>query len=64
MNHSMTTVTTMTTAERRPDAPGARGQHTPLSAIDPLGTAAMRSAGRVADPAARPARPVTFNSAL
>ncbi|MFI6334328.1 hypothetical protein [Streptomyces sp. NPDC050535] len=42
-----------------------RRSHTPLSAIDPLGTAAVRSAGRVTDiPGRRPVRPITFDSAL
>jgi hypothetical protein len=42
-----------------------RRQHTPLSAIDPLGTAAVRSAGRVTDiPGRRPTKPITFDSAL
>ncbi|MEV7343871.1 hypothetical protein [Streptomyces sp. NPDC093544] len=42
-----------------------RRSHTPLSAIDPLGTAAVRSAGRVTDiPGRRPVKPITFDSAL
>jgi len=59
MNHS----TTM--AERGPDTLRQdRRQHTPLSAIDPLGTDTMRSAGRVTDPAVSSVRPVTFNSTV
>ncbi|MCX4993438.1 hypothetical protein [Streptomyces sp. NBC_00568] len=42
-----------------------RRPHTPLSAIDPLGIAAVRAAGRVPDiPGRRPGKPVTFDSAL
>ena len=42
-----------------------RRAHTPLSAIDPLGRAAVRSAGRVTDvPGRRTVKPITFDSAL
>ena len=42
-----------------------RRPHTPLFAIDPTGTAAVRAAGRVTDiPGRRPGKPITFDSAL
>ncbi|MFF8530932.1 hypothetical protein ACN6K9_006315 [Streptomyces sp. SAS_267] len=50
-----------------------RRQHTRLSAIDPLGTAATRAAERSAPapaelppgwPPAKPVKPITFDSAL
>lgn len=42
-----------------------RRPHTPLSAIDPLGAAAVRAAGRVTDiPGRRTVKPITFDSAL
>jgi len=60
MNVSVTPATHRSAAPRP-----ARKQHTPLSAIDPLGAAAVRSAGRVTDvPGRRPAKPITFDSAL
>lgn len=45
--------------------PPPKRKHTPLSAIDPLGAAAVRKAGRVTDiPGRRPVKPITFDSAL
>ncbi|MFG2311259.1 hypothetical protein ACGFS9_21715 [Streptomyces sp. NPDC048566] len=60
MNLPVTQATHLT-ASPRP----TRRPHTPLAAIDPFGTAAVRSAGRVTDiPGRRPAKPITFDSAL
>lgn len=56
---------TVTPAKQDSAAPRSMRPHTPLSAIDPLGTATVRSAERVTDiPGRRPVRPITFNSAL
>jgi hypothetical protein len=45
--------------------PPPRRPHTPLSAIDPLGRAAVRAAGRITDvPGRQTAKPITFDSAL
>ncbi|MFD4547259.1 hypothetical protein [Streptomyces sp. NPDC058466] len=42
-----------------------RKQHTPLKAIDSLGPAITRDVGQVRDiPGRRPAKPITFDSAL
>ncbi|MEU9207904.1 hypothetical protein AB0D27_08135 [Streptomyces sp. NPDC048415] len=60
MNLSVTPATHRSAAPRP-----VRRPHTPLSAIDPLGAAAVRSAGRVTDiPGRRPVKPITFDSAL
>lgn len=57
---------TVTPATHHSAAPRpVRRPHTPLSAIDPLGAAAVRSAGRIADvPGRPPVKPITFDSAL
>ena len=58
---------TVTEIPRRPSTapPVADRQHTPLSAINPRGSTAVRTAGRTTDiPGRRPVRPLTFNSAL
>jgi hypothetical protein len=45
--------------------PPKRKPHTPLKAIDPLGAAAVRKAGRVTDiPGRRTVKAITFDSAL
>ena len=58
MNH------TTVPSPARPDGALPESTHTPLSAIDPRGRAAVCASGRVAAVPGRRTEPITFNSAI